>query len=255
LPVGKAQVENLSPKFGSEVRGIQLSSLTDAGKDELALFVAQRGVVAFREQDFADLPIQAALDFGGYFGRHHIHPASGQPKGYPEIHLVHRGAEDPTLGNIFETRTSSVAWHSDVTYEKQPPGTSLSPSPGGLVGGSGADLEVAFLYSLDTPTDADGKISGGDTAFVSMVEAYERLSEPFRERLKGLRATHSGVEQSAAAAARGGVVRRPPVIHDHPVVRQHPVTRKKALFVNPQCNLPSRAPPLPNTGMLLMMVG
>ncbi|KAI5849220.1 hypothetical protein BZA05DRAFT_430770 [Tricharina praecox] len=212
---GSVTWDNLTPRFGSEVRGVQLSSLDSAGKDELALFVAQRGVVAFRDQDFASLPISQALEFGGYFGRHHIHPASGQPKGHPEIHLVHRGADDPTLGDIFKTRTSSVAWHSDVTYEKQPPGTT-------------------FLYILDTPTDADGKVSGGDTAFVSMTEAYDRLSPLFRERLAGLRATHSGIEQSAAAAARGNVVRRPPVVNSHPLVRTHPATGRKALFVNPQ---------------------
>jgi len=48
--------------------------LSDKGKDELALLVAQKKVVAFRDQDFADLPIDKALDFGRYFGRLHIHP-------------------------------------------------------------------------------------------------------------------------------------------------------------------------------------
>jgi sulfonate dioxygenase len=72
-------------------------------------------VLAFRDQDFADLPIQEALDFGGYFGRHHIHPASGQPEGYPEIHLVHRGADDNGFKNYFKDNASSVHWHSDVT--------------------------------------------------------------------------------------------------------------------------------------------
>lgn len=113
------ELAHLSPKLGTEVRGIQLSALTNAGKDELALFVAHRGVVAFRDQDFADLPIEKALEFGGYFGRHHIHPSSGQPKGYPEIHLVHRGAGEAVEASVLESRTSSVAWHSDVTYEVQ----------------------------------------------------------------------------------------------------------------------------------------
>jgi sulfonate dioxygenase len=70
LPKGVASVTDLTPTIGTEVRGIQLSSLSAAGKDELARFVAQRKVVAFRDQDFADLPIQEALDFGGYFGRY-----------------------------------------------------------------------------------------------------------------------------------------------------------------------------------------
>ena len=78
LPEG-SKIQKLTPVIGSEVTGVQLSKLTPAGKDQLALLVAQRKVVAFRDQDFADLPLQEALDFGGYFGRHHIHPTSGSP--------------------------------------------------------------------------------------------------------------------------------------------------------------------------------
>ena len=37
-------VKNLTPNTGAEVRGVQLSGLTDAGKDQLALFTAQRKV-------------------------------------------------------------------------------------------------------------------------------------------------------------------------------------------------------------------
>ncbi|KKK23111.1 alpha-ketoglutarate-dependent taurine dioxygenase [Aspergillus rambellii] len=88
----EAKVDELTPSIGSEVHGVQLSKLTKEGKDQLALYVAQRKVVAFRDQDFAHLPIDKALEFGGYFGRHHIHQTSGAPKGFPEVHLVHRGA-------------------------------------------------------------------------------------------------------------------------------------------------------------------
>jgi hypothetical protein len=45
LPEGQAQVTEVTPFIGSEVHGVQLSQLTDAGKDQLALFVAQRKVV------------------------------------------------------------------------------------------------------------------------------------------------------------------------------------------------------------------
>ncbi|KAG6165855.1 hypothetical protein E4U11_008619 [Claviceps purpurea] len=142
LPSGGAvSVTHLTPTIGSEVAGIQLSSLTDAGKDELAHFVAKRKVVAFRKQDFAELPIADALKYGAYFGRHHIHPTSGAPEGFPEIHLVHRGKNDKGAAEFFEERTSSVAWHSDVSYEEQPPGTT-------------------FLYILNKPE------TGGDTLFV-----------------------------------------------------------------------------------------
>ncbi|PBP25637.1 putative alpha-ketoglutarate-dependent sulfonate dioxygenase [Diplocarpon rosae] len=200
---------DLTPTIGTEVSGVQLSTLTNAGKDELARFVAERKVVAFRDQDFADLPISEALEYGRYFGRLHIHPTSGAPAGYPEVHLVHRGAGDKSHEEFFSTRTSSVAWHSDVSYEKQPPGTT-------------------FLYILDVPE------SGGDTLFANQVEAYNRLSDGFKERLHGLKATHSGIEQVNASRGKNGAVRREPVVSVHPIVRTHPVTGEKALYVNPQ---------------------
>lgn len=165
--------------------------------------------VAFRDQDFADLPIQDALDFAEYYGPSHIHQASGAPKGFPRVHLVHRSADDTTAKTYFETRTNSTTWHSDVTFEKQPPGTT-------------------FLYILDGPS------AGGDTSFVNMAEAYKRLSPEFRQRLHGLKAVHSGHEQAAAARARDSVVRREPIATAHPLVRTHPATGEKALFVNQQ---------------------
>jgi alpha-ketoglutarate-dependent taurine dioxygenase len=191
---------------------VQLSKLSAAGKDQLARLVAERKVVAFRDQDFADLSIQEALDFGGYFGPHHIHPTSGSPEGYPEIHLVHRHGGNSEIDAFLRNRNSGVGWHSDVTYEKQPPGTT-------------------FLYIFDTPE------VGGDTAFVNQVEAYNRLSPALQERLHGLKAVHSGIEQAEFSLARDGVVRREPVTSEHPLVRTHPVTGEKALFVNTGCEL------------------
>ena len=40
-----AKVVDLTANIGAEIHGVQLSKLTDAGKDELALFVAQKKVV------------------------------------------------------------------------------------------------------------------------------------------------------------------------------------------------------------------
>ncbi|KAK0103181.1 hypothetical protein ONS96_005786 [Cadophora gregata f. sp. sojae] len=211
LPEG-SKIKKLTPTTGSEVTGVQLSQLSAEGKDQLALLVAQRKVVAFRDQNLADLPLDIALDFGNYFGRHHIHPTSGSPEGYPELHIVHRYGMPGTseFDSFLAGRNSSVSWHSDVTYEAQPPGTT-------------------FLYIFDGPEE------GGDTLFTNQVEAYNRLSEPLKERLHGLKALHSGFEQAQFSRDRGGVVRREPVKNEHPIIRTHPATGEKALFVNPGC--------------------
>ncbi|KAE8343758.1 hypothetical protein BDV24DRAFT_161067 [Aspergillus arachidicola] len=204
FPPGAGVIEHLTPQFGSEVSGIQLSQLTDKGRDQLALFVAQRKVVAFRDQDFAHLSIDDALDYGGYFGRHLIHPTSAAPKGYPEIHLVHRGPESKTCANALHSRNSAVYWHSDLSFEEQPPGTT-------------------FLYVLDGPP------SGGDTVFADMVQAYQRLSPEFRKRLHGLTAEHTSADH---IQSEGGNSRRPAITTAHPIVRTHPATGEKAVFVN-----------------------
>ncbi|KAK4953349.1 hypothetical protein LTR10_009058 [Elasticomyces elasticus] len=207
--LANAEVKDVTANIGAEVSGIQLSKLNKAGKDELALFVAQKKVVAFRNQDFADLPIQEALDFAEYYGPSHIHQASGAPKGFPRVHLVHRSADDTTANDFFQERTNSITWHTDVSFEMQPPGTT-------------------FLYLLDGPA------AGGDTLFGNMAVAYQRLSPAFQQRLHGLKAVHSGHEQAASALARKSIVRREPVSNVHPIVRTHPVTGEKALYVNPQ---------------------
>jgi sulfonate dioxygenase len=201
-------VKDLTPKFGSEIRGIQLSQLADSAKNDLARYVAERGVVVFRDQDFRELPIEQALKWASYFGRQHIHPTSGSPEGFPEVHLVYR---DPSNSNqkVRSERISAVSWHSDVTYEQQPPG-------------------LTILGSLELP------VTGGDTAFTDTQEVYSRLSEEFKKRLRGLKAVHSAQEQAEYSRQRGGVVRREPAKNAHPIVRTHPTTRKKSLFVNPQ---------------------
>jgi sulfonate dioxygenase len=45
LPKGQAEVSEITPYIGTEVRGVQLSQLTNEGKDQLALLVAQRKIV------------------------------------------------------------------------------------------------------------------------------------------------------------------------------------------------------------------
>ena len=138
-------------------------------------------------------------------------PTSGQPKGIPEFHLVYKDAAKKNSVSYDPRMLSSSGWHSDVTYEVQPPG-----------------LTTLFLYA--------NLASGGDTAFLSQVAAYNKLSPSFGEYLETLQVVHSGVAQAdfSRAGNRGGVVKREPVEAIHPLVRRHPVTGQKALFVNRQ---------------------
>ncbi|KAG7441380.1 TauD-domain-containing protein [Guyanagaster necrorhizus] len=200
--------KTLSPYIGTEVTGIQISELTKEGLDELALFTAERKLLLFRDQDFKDLTPERQIEIAKHFGPIQRHPTSGNVKGYPEFHVVYRDIDHAGFREYLgEDRINKTSWHSDISYERQPPGTTI-------------------FFILDQPE------SGGDTLFTSQVEAYNRLSPEFKKRLEGLRAVHTAVPQAEHSRQRGGPVRREPVENEHPLVREHPVTGEKALYVN-----------------------
>jgi sulfonate dioxygenase len=205
-----SETSDLTPSIGTEITGIQLRTLSSKAKDQLALLVAKRKVVVFLDQDFADQPIKDALEFAKHFGRPYVHLTSPCPEGFPEIHLVHRGAGDKGAKNFMSTRTNTIGWHCDSSFEEQPPGTTI-------------------LYALEVPK------TGGDTLFVDQVQAYDNLSPEFKKRLHGLKVVHSGKEQAQFSRNRDGIVRREPATSVHPLVRTHPATGEKALFINKSC--------------------
>ena len=70
---------------------------------------------------------------------------------------------------------------------------------------------------------------GGDTLWANMYEAYEALSDTFKDMLDPLTAVH----QADYSGYYGGhQPQRENPSAEHPVIRTHPVTKKKVLFVN-----------------------
>lgn len=198
----------LTPRIGTEITGLQLSQLNDAQKDELALLLAERGVVVFRGQDFKDIGPDKQKEFGRYFGRLHVHPVGAHVKDHIEFHSIYIGKDNLSRLGRSSNKLTTTGYHSDVSYEHQPPA-------------------ITLLTLLQVPE------TGGDTGWTSQAAAYDRLSAPFKVFLEGLRAEHSGFPQAENAARDGHFVRRDPVKTSHPVVRVHPVTKQKVLFVNP----------------------
>ncbi|KAL6703596.1 hypothetical protein ACN47E_009541 [Coniothyrium glycines] len=202
------RITKLTPRIGTEIKGLQLSQLTHEQKDELALLIAERGVVVFRDQDFKDIGPQRQKEFGQYFGRLHVHPVGAHVKDHIEFHSIYIGRDNLYRLGRSNSKLTTTGYHSDVSYEHQPPA-------------------ITILTLVHVPE------TGGDTAWTSQAAAYDRLSEPLKVFLEGLRAEHSGFQQAEKAARDGHHVRRDPVRSYHPVVRIHPVTKQKVLFVNP----------------------
>lgn len=123
--------------------------------------------------------------------------------------LISFPSSDVFRAGAATNRVSTTLWHHDQSFERQPP-------------------SATFLTGLTIPARC-----GGDTEYVSMVAAYNRLSPSFRTYLETLTALHSGVEQGEDSIKSGnGILRRKPVETIHPVVRVHPGTGEKSIFVN-----------------------
>ncbi|KAA8913360.1 hypothetical protein FN846DRAFT_772165 [Sphaerosporella brunnea] len=203
----EAKMEPISPKMGTELTGVQLSSMTPQQRDELALLVSERKVVVLRDQDFADIGPASQTAIADHFGKKNYQPVTGSVPGYPGFHIIYRDGNRADIERYFEQKSTATIWHHDVSYERQPPG-------------------YVILCILQCPE------VGGDTVVASMTEAYNRLSPGFRSMLDNLKATHSSERICTFARNNGGLCRKDPVKSLHPVVRVHPVTGEKALFVN-----------------------
>ncbi|KAL4745503.1 hypothetical protein BDW72DRAFT_198578 [Aspergillus terricola var. indicus] len=180
----------ITPNIETELFGIQLSSLTSAQKDDLALLAAERGVVVFRDQDFANIGPERQREFGRHFGPLHIHQMGGHIKDYPETLPVYRDFVSGAVDNEISNKQVEPICRNGM-------GTTI-------------------FYPLEVP------LSGGDTLYLSTTAAYEHLSEDFRSRIEGLSATHSGFSQAAVHDHRERYIREP-IETVHPVVRTHPV--------------------------------
>ncbi|KAK1516866.1 uncharacterized protein CCOS01_12415 [Colletotrichum costaricense] len=200
--------EEVTPAVGTEIRGIQLSQLSFAQLDELALFAAERGVVIFRDQDFADIGPEKQKAYGRHFGSLHVHQMGGQIKDYPELLPVYRDFTAGAVDNEIKDNVTSVKWHSDMSYEiiQQRDGYDnvLASEHSGIWRGYSLPLHhSSLLRSLRNLSYVTSQLEGCSL----------RLLSSFGER------------------PRDRYIREP-IETIHPVVRTHPVTKQFSLYVN-----------------------
>ncbi|OKL56313.1 hypothetical protein UA08_08429 [Talaromyces atroroseus] len=193
------KVKHLTPYIGTELQGVQLSRLDEKQRDELALLVAERGVVFFRDQD---LTIEGQHEFTKHFGIQDRDPNQVDPR---HVTILGRGGDIRSFQNA---SGAFAEYHSDHSFEINPP-------------------SYTMLRMVKSPE------YGGDTIFTSQTALFDKLSPTFQKTFEGLHAVHSSENVFINTINSGGTTFRLPVRREHPLIRTHPVTSLKALFYNP----------------------
>jgi taurine dioxygenase len=192
------QVEPLAGALGAEISGLDLRKPLDANAvDEIRRAWLAHQVLFFRDQP---LSVDEHKTFARRFGELHVHPVLQQmaDQGHPEVVVLESDAKRPFVAE---------RWHSDVTFEREPPLGSI-------------------LRAVEVPP------VGGDTMWASMTAAYDALSEPMTAALGGLRALHSGAFFRKRATEDQTETLAKNEMTSHPVIRTHPETGRKSIFVN-----------------------
>lgn len=198
-------VKPIAGALGAEIEGIDMSKpLGNQAFKEVHDALMAHQVIFFRDQDVTPAEHVA---FARSFGELHVHPYAPSLPDHPEV-LVLKSSK--------KHRSAANAWHSDVTFQEEPPLGSI-------------------LLAREVPE------AGGDTMWANMYDAYEALSEPMKRYLDGMKALHTtgrarfekGYDKLTEAEQER--IRAERLSHDgseHPIVRTHPVTGRKALYVN-----------------------
>ena len=198
---GSIKVEPLTCTIGAELGNVNLGA---ASRDaalvaEIRALLVKHKVLFFRDQDITRAEHVA---FARHFGELEDHPVAGSDPDNPGLVRIYKSPDSPA--DRYEN-----AWHTDATWREKP--------PFGCV-----------LRCVECPP------VGGDTMWVNMAEAYNRLPESIKVQISGLRARHS-IEATFGAGMpiekRLGLKAQFPDA-EHPVVRTHPESGEKVLFVN-----------------------
>jgi len=196
------EVKDLTKHIGTEIVGLQLKDLNDKQKDELALLIAERSVVFFRDQDLSP---QQQKALGEHYGEIEIHPQVPHVPGVPGVTVLWPALQAQERKASFRKPGGASRWHSDLVHEKHPAG-------------------ITHLHNDVVPT------VGGDTLWASGYAAYSKLSPEFRKIIDGREAiyvsAHTYLDRNDPEAGPKHIERI------HPIVRVHPATGWKSLYVN-----------------------
>lgn len=202
----RINVKPIAGALGAEIEGVNMAEpMGNQVFQEVHDALMEHQVIFLRDQHVTP---GEHVAFARQFGTLHVHPYAPSLEDHPEVLI---------LKSSKENRSAANAWHSDVTFQEEPPMGSI-------------------LLARQVPDH------GGDTMWANMYAAYESLSERMKRYLDGMTALNTAGRANFEKAYDKQVSDdRKREIHadrnslapaEHPVVRTHPVTGRKALYVN-----------------------
>ncbi len=149
------QVSPVTPTIGAEISGVDLSkSLEPDIHDQIYAALMQHLVLFFRDQDLSP---QAQFDFATSFGTPvEPHPVYPHVPGHDRVVLLENDGERPP---------DTDDWHTDLTFQPQPPFLSV-------------------LHAIEVPE------TGGDTLWANMYAAYDTLPADVQSLVSKSSAVH-----------------------------------------------------------------
>ena len=194
-------IKLLSGALGAEIKGIDLTDVSDQNFKKINDLLLEHKVIFFRDQPITnDQQIALAEKFGPL----ETHAYVKGLKDYPEIVRIIKGKE--------EKNQWGENWHSDVSYNSKP-------------------TKAVILKSIKIPP------VGGDTCFSNMELAWETLDPNIQKKIINKKAIHSSLGAEFFIDdykyMEGNKDRNyESYSNEHPIVRTHPETGKKILYVN-----------------------
>lgn len=202
----RINIKPIAGALGAEIEGVNMAEpMGNQVFQEVHDALMEHQVIFLRNQHVSPAEHVA---FARRFGTLHVHPYAPSLEEHPEVLI---------LKSSKENRSAANAWHSDVTFQEEPPMGSI-------------------LLARQVPEH------GGDTMWANMYAAYESLSERMKGYLEGMTALNTAGRAAFEKAYDKQITdgRKQEIRSDrtslapaeHPVVRTHPVTGRKALYVN-----------------------
>ncbi|MBT7076488.1 MAG: taurine dioxygenase [Pelagibacterales bacterium] len=197
------KIKKVSGAIGALIEDVQLGeNLAENTSNEIYDAFLKHQVIFFRDQNFTS---ESLVSFAKRIGTPIIYPFVKGLESFPEI--------TPILKKETDVNNFGGIWHSDTTYQDEPP-------------------KGTMLYALEVSE------FGGDTEFSNQYLAYENLSKKmklFLEKQKAVNISGKGkVTKTRSDVMKHSSVglKSDELEAIHPVVRTHPETKKKSLYIN-----------------------